>query len=113
MDARLAELFFPPEAEPEPEAKPDLGPAAGHRLHGSIPITDVCELRITSQPRRQCGDRVEPARLVCRKWYLRRDSETWWPSKQDPGVFVLPRQARAFLEGVAAACAALEHEGET
>jgi len=100
------EQFFP-----DPAAKPvDLGPAASHRLHGAMEIADECQLRITSQPRRQCGDRTEPARLLCRKWYLRRDSGTWWPSKREAGVFVLARDARAFLAAVTAAVAQLEQD---
>jgi hypothetical protein len=65
----------------------------------------VCQLRVTSQPRR---DRIEGARLVIRLWYLRQDSGTWWPSKKEGGIFVLAKNARAFLAAVTAAVAALE-----
>ena len=101
VDARIAE-FFPPEAATKPV---DPGPSAQHRLHGTIPIMPVCQLRVTSQPRR---DRIEGARLVIRLWYLRQDSGTWWPSKKEGGIFVLAKNARAFLAAVTAAVAALE-----
>jgi hypothetical protein len=104
MDAQL-EQFFPPEAATKPI---DPGPSAQHRLHGTIPIMPVCELRVTSQPRR---DRIEGARLVIRLWYLRQDSGTWWPSKREGGVFVLAKNARAFLAAVTAAVEAIEQDG--
>lgn len=113
MDSRFSE-HFPPEAEPAPEAKPvDLGPSANHRLHGRIPISADCELRITSQPCRRVEGRTEAARLQVRKWFLRRDSKTWWPSKQDSGAFVLARDKRAFLAAVTAAVEALEQDGDS
>jgi hypothetical protein len=106
MDARM-EAFFP-----EPEAKPvDSGPAQSHRIHGQIPLAAFAELRVTSQPARQVGDRAEPARIICRTWHYRFETQAWWPRKTEPGVYISARDARAFLAAVTAAVAQLEQDG--
>jgi len=108
-DPRMA-FFEVPDATPASQPRPasDPGPSAHHRLHGQIGVPRG-ELRITSQPAR---GPEQPARLVIRVWHARPADQSWWTDSSQPGVFVTAKDARAFGEAVAAAVAALEHEGE-
>ena len=108
MDPRLAE-HFSPEAEPAP-APVDSGPASQHQLHGKIALGWYSELRITTQAAKG-GDRPQPPRICVRLWYYNHQTRSWWPHRSEPGVSVVAQNARAFLEGVTAACAAREADG--
>ena len=110
MDARMAFIFPESDATPAPAPRPasDPGPSARHRLHGAIPV-DRGQLRVTSQPAR---GPEQPARLVIRVWHARPADSSWWTDPDRPGISVAAKDARAFGEAVAAAVAALEHEGE-
>lgn len=89
----------------------DEGPASRHRLHGVIPIGPGTELRITSQPARVMENgSTRGARIVIRRWYLRRG--LWWTAPHESGITVRATDAHEFALLVGEAALTLACEGE-
>lgn len=104
-DARMA--AFLPEPAPEPAAKPDIGPASSHRVHGRIVISPSVELRISTQPARG-GDRPQPARICIRLWRYNAETRSWWPIRSEPGIWITHPNAKPLVDAMQAARAHLE-----